>query len=66
VYPAVIVLALGGWGLKTWLYNRHHVNTDNAQVDARSSPVLAKVGGFVKSVNLNVSRKNQPGEGPAS
>jgi membrane fusion protein (multidrug efflux system) len=60
--PAILILpliaiAFVAWGTKTWLYNRTHVNTDNAQVDGSIVPVLAKVGGFVRGVNVV---ENQP------
>jgi membrane fusion protein, multidrug efflux system len=58
----IIVLALAGWGLKTWLYNRTHVNTDNSQVDGSIVPVLAKVGGFVKSVSVVENQQVKPGD----
>ncbi len=47
-----IGLLLGiGWGVKKWLYGRGHQSTDNAQVDGHLVPVLAKVSGYVTSVN---------------
>lgn len=47
-----VALLLGlAWAGKTYLYNRAHATTDNAQVDGSIVPVLAKVGGFVKAVN---------------
>lgn len=54
VLPILGLLALGGlgWAGKTWLYNRVHQSTDDAQVDGSIVPVLAKVGGFVKSVSV--------------
>jgi len=58
----IVVIALLAWGGKTWLYNRTHVNTDNAQVDGSIVPVLAKVGGYVKSVNTVENQPVKPGE----
>ena len=42
-----------GWAVKTILYNRGHVTTDNAQVDGTIVPVLAKVGGFVRTLSVD-------------
>jgi membrane fusion protein (multidrug efflux system) len=55
VLPVLLVLALlgVGWAVKTILYNRAHVSTDNAQVDGTIVPVLAKVGGFVKTLGVD-------------
>jgi membrane fusion protein (multidrug efflux system) len=64
VLPILAVLALAGvaWAGKTWLYNRTHENTDDAQVDGSIIPVLAKVGGFVKGVNVVENQHVKPGD----
>jgi membrane fusion protein (multidrug efflux system) len=38
------------WGFGRWRYSQTHVSSDNAQVDGRIVPVLAKVGGYVEQV----------------
>jgi membrane fusion protein, multidrug efflux system len=52
-----IVLGLGlvlvFWAFQRWNYGRSHQSTDNAQVDGHIVPVLAKVGGYVKTVNVS-------------
>ncbi|HEV2018615.1 MAG TPA: HlyD family secretion protein [Gemmatimonadaceae bacterium] len=55
VVPIVIVLGLvlGFWAFQRWNYGRTHQSTDNAQVDGHIVPVLAKVGGYVKTVNVS-------------
>ena len=55
VLPIVGVLALIllFWAFQKWNYGRSHQSTDNAQVDGHIVPVLAKVGGYVKTVNVN-------------
>jgi membrane fusion protein (multidrug efflux system) len=55
VLPILIVVALLGlgWATKTILYNQKHVSTDNAQVDGTIVPVLAKVGGFVRTLSVD-------------
>jgi len=54
ILPIVgLIVLLGlGWGVKQWLYGRAHESTDNAQVDGHLVPVLAKVGGYVTTVNV--------------
>ena len=51
--PIVVLVALAGlgWAGRTFIYNRSHESTDNAQVDGSIVPVLAKVGGFVKGLS---------------
>src|SRR5437762_13906503 len=55
VVPIVAVLGLLVliWAFQKWSYGRSHESTDNAQVDGHIVPVLAKVGGYVKTVNVN-------------
>ncbi|HEY8850770.1 MAG TPA: biotin/lipoyl-binding protein, partial [Gemmatimonadaceae bacterium] len=55
VLPIAIVVGilLLVWAFQKWNYGRSHESTDNAQVDGHIVPVLAKVGGYVKTVNVN-------------
>ena len=48
-----LALILLVWGFQKWNYGRSHQSTDNAQVDGHIVPVLAKVGGYVKTVNVS-------------
>src|SRR5437867_6948810 len=50
---AVVALILVVWALQKLSYGRSHQSTDNAQVDGHIVPVLAKVGGYVKTVDVN-------------
>jgi membrane fusion protein (multidrug efflux system) len=49
----VVALILLFWAFQKWSYGRSHQSTDNAQVDGHIVPVLAKVGGYVKTVNVS-------------
>jgi membrane fusion protein, multidrug efflux system len=55
VLPIVGLVALFilFWGFQKWNYGRTHQSTDNAQVDGHIVPVLAKVGGYVKTVSVS-------------
>jgi membrane fusion protein (multidrug efflux system) len=59
VLPIVGVLLLFAlfWAFNHWSYSRVHESTDNAQIDGHIIPVIAKVGGYVKTVN---AVENQP------
>jgi membrane fusion protein (multidrug efflux system) len=50
IIAAVVVLALGSWGIYRYLYSRHHVSTDNAQVDAHITLIAPRVAAFVSQV----------------
>ena len=55
ILPIAVVIALVIliWAFQKWNYGRSHQSTDNAQVDGHIVPVLAKVGGYVKTVSVN-------------
>jgi membrane fusion protein (multidrug efflux system) len=53
----IIVLALlviaGGWfGITKYQHAQHHEETDDAQIEANISPVIPRVGGYVKEVRV--------------
>ena len=50
----ILILVYGG---RSYAFARSHESTDNAQVDGRILPVLAKVGGYVQKVDV---RENEP------
>jgi membrane fusion protein (multidrug efflux system) len=53
VVGGVIALLVVVWGFSKWSYGRSHVSTDNAQVGGHLVPVMAKVGGYVKTVSVS-------------
>lgn len=48
----VLIIAGGVWGFNRWSFSQTHESTDNAQVDGHIVPVVAKVGGYVLTVNV--------------
>ncbi len=64
ILPVLILLAVlgGGWFAKQWWFGRTHESTENAQVDGHIVPVLAKVGGFVTSVNVSENQRLPAGQ----
>jgi len=53
VIPIILgVLIIVGviFGVKEYIYYSNHVDTDDAQIDADISPVVARVGGYVDSI----------------
>jgi membrane fusion protein (multidrug efflux system) len=59
---AAFLLLGGGWVLRTWLFGRTHVSTDNAQVDGHITPVAPKVGAFVLRVLVEDNQPVQAGD----
>jgi membrane fusion protein (multidrug efflux system) len=55
VFPLILGLVMVGalvFGIKEYTYYSAHTVTDNAQVDADISPVVARVGGYVKQIRF--------------
>lgn len=59
-----LVLLVGGYfGYRAYVHAQHYESTDNAQIEGSSAPVLARVAGYVQSVNVDdyaVVKKGQP------
>jgi membrane fusion protein (multidrug efflux system) len=58
----VIAAILLFWGIRTWSFARAHESTDNAQVDGRIVPILAKVGGYVQQIMVGENDHVRPGQ----
>lgn len=52
VILAAVLLTIGFFTWRWYDYNRHIESTDNAQVETHSSPVLARVAGYLKEVRI--------------
>lgn len=55
IFPIILALVLIGaliFTAKEYLYYQSHQETDDAQVDADISPVVARVGGYVKEIRF--------------
>ena len=48
----VILVAGVIFGIKEYIYFGKHVDTDDAQIDGDISAVVARVGGYVDSINF--------------
>jgi membrane fusion protein (multidrug efflux system) len=56
VFPIILGLVVVGaaiFGIKEYIFYSAHVTTDDAQVDADISPVVARVGGYVKEIRFS-------------
>lgn len=58
----LIALVGIGFGVQHYLFSRHHVTTDDAQVDGHITPVLARVGGYVAEVRVNDNQSVKAGD----
>ncbi|WP_295116779.1 HlyD family secretion protein [uncultured Chitinophaga sp.] len=48
----VILIAGAAFGVNKWMYASHHETTDNAQIEGHAAPVITRVSGYVKSLNI--------------
>lgn len=55
ILPIILIIVLIGgsaFGIKELIYYNHYAVTDDAQVDGDISPVVARVGGYVKEIRF--------------
>src|ERR1700760_1415743 len=55
VLPIILGIVLVGgiiFGIKEYIYYSKHIDTDDAQIDGDISPVVARVGGYVDSIDF--------------
>jgi membrane fusion protein (multidrug efflux system) len=62
VIVGILVLALGTWALKRYLYSRHHVSTDNAQVDSHITLIAPRIAAFVSRVLVDDNQHVRVGD----
>jgi membrane fusion protein, multidrug efflux system len=58
----LLSLAAGGLGARWWLWDRDHVETDNAYVEATSLPLSSRVAGMVQQVFVRDNQFVRRGE----
>lgn len=54
---AILLVAGAAFGISEYMYASKHVDTDDAQIDGDISPVVARVGGYVKDINFEENTK---------
>jgi membrane fusion protein (multidrug efflux system) len=58
----VLVVALAVWGIRRYFFSRHHVTTDNAQVDAHITFIAPRVAAFVSQVLVDDNQHVETGD----
>jgi membrane fusion protein (multidrug efflux system) len=53
----VLVVLGAAFGINEYMYSSKHIDTDDAQIDGDISPVVARVGGYVKDINFEENTK---------
>jgi membrane fusion protein, multidrug efflux system len=62
IIVGVLALALAVWGLNRYLYSRHHVSTDNAQVDGHITLIAPRIAAFVTRIMVDDNQHVQAGD----
>jgi membrane fusion protein (multidrug efflux system) len=55
-------LALIAFGVRHLMFTRHHVSTDDAQVEGHIIPILPRVAGYVATVDVNENQSVRAGQ----
>jgi membrane fusion protein, multidrug efflux system len=58
----LLVLTLGGWGVRRYIFSRHHVTSDNAQVDGHITVVSPRIQGFIARVLVEENQHVKAGD----
>lgn len=59
----ILVLVIGAiFGIREYLYYKHFDTTDDAQVDGDISPVVTRVGGYVKEIRFQDNQRVHVGD----
>jgi membrane fusion protein (multidrug efflux system) len=59
----ILLVVAGGWfGFSKYLHAQKHEETDDAQIEANISPVIPRVGGYVKEVRVSDNQVVKKGD----
>ena len=57
-----VVLIGAVFGVKAYIFSMHHIETDDAQLEANISPVLPRVSGYVTDIRFEDNQRVKKGE----
>jgi membrane fusion protein (multidrug efflux system) len=49
----IIIAFIAAWGIRKWIYGRHHESTNDAQISGHLVPVRNRVGAYVAEVYVH-------------
>src|SRR5438477_549107 len=58
----LVIISAAAFGITKYVYSLHHVDTDDAQVDADISPVLSRVSGYVNEIRFEENQHVNKGD----
>ena len=57
-----IVVVGGFFGVRAYIFGMHHIETDDAQLEANISPVLPRISGYVNDIRFEDNQRVKKGE----
>lgn len=58
----IILLVGGTYAIRTYLWNKHHESTDDAQIEGNISPVLPRISGYVTEIRFEDNQQVHKGD----
>ena len=62
VIVGLLIVAGATWGIRRYIFSRHHVTTDNAQVDGHITVISPRISGFVDRVLVDDNQRVKAGD----
>lgn len=65
VFPIILSLLViaGAWfGISKYIRGQHHEETDDAQIESNISPVIPRIAGYVKAINVTDNQQVKKGD----
>src|SRR5436853_4419502 len=59
---AIVLVSAAAFGINKYIYSLHHVDTDDAQVDADINPVICRVSGYVEEIRFEDNQHVSKGD----
>ncbi len=59
---AIVLVSAAAFGINKYFYSLHHIDTDDAQVDADIHPMLARVSGYVEEIRFEENQHVNKGD----
>src|SRR6185369_2322969 len=59
---AIVLVGAATFGINKYFYSLHHVDTDDAQLDADVHPVLSRVSGYVEEIRFEENQHVNKGD----
>jgi membrane fusion protein (multidrug efflux system) len=59
---AIVLLGGGTYAIRTYIFNKHHESTDDAQIEGNISPILPRISGYVNDIRFEDNQNVHKGD----